>query len=79
MYKNIRKQKSSVAPLQEVRNSVVSKRKRGRPKRDNMKRYTIKMDKFLYEKIMHRAEEIGRSNSFIISEGVRLYFNTLNN
>ncbi len=59
--------------MQDVKSDQVNARKRGRPKRDNMQKYTIKMDKILYEKVAQEAAKIGTSNSFIISEGVRLY------
>ena len=78
MYKNIRKKKNAIAPLQGQVKGVVSQRKRGRPKREHMKRYTIKMDKLLYDQVARRAEKIGTSNSFIIAEGVRMYFSSLN-
>jgi hypothetical protein len=78
MYKNIRKE-LVVAPLQTELNGKVDLRKRGRPARDHMKKYTIKLDKLLHEKVANQANKLGTSNSFIIAEGLRMYFRSFNN
>ena len=73
MYNNIRKKKNAAAPHQIIVNEVVKKRTAGRPRRDNMRKITIKMDKVLYEKVVAKAQEIGTSASFVIGEGARCY------
>lgn len=73
MYKNIRKTKKAVAPLQETKKGAVKKRSKGRPTRPNMKRYTIKMDINLHERISIMSEKIGTSISFLINQSVRAY------
>ena len=79
MYKNIRQRKKSVAPLQKLENKEIKKQKRGRPRRENMARFSIKMDKILHQKIRLVAKELGTSNSFIISEGARKYLKEYKN
>ena len=79
MYNNIRKKKHAVAPHQNMVKEVVKKRGPGRPRRDNMKKITIKMDKVLYEKVIVRANKMGTSASFIIGEGTRCYLSKYKN
>ena len=78
MYTNIKQQVNTIAPIQNAEKGVVKKRKRGRPPRKHMGRYTIKMDKNLYEKVADLASELGTSNSFLISEGTRMFLRSRN-
>ena len=76
-YKNIRKAKKAIAPVQKEIKGIVSKRGKGRPAMPNKKKYSVKMDVKLHDKVVDRAQELGTSNAFVICEGVKLYFDEL--
>ena len=67
--------RTQTAPLQEEVGKKISTKKAGRPKKPNMGKYLIKMDKILHKKLMNRAEEMGCSRSFIISQALRSHLN----
>ena len=45
-------------PLQKNEGGVVRKKKSGRPRRPNMERYIIKMDKSLHARLVHYANSM---------------------
>ena len=48
--------------------------KRGRPPRPNIKKSLISIDKVLYQRVVQEATTRGTSNSFIITEAIKQYF-----
>ena len=60
-------------PLQKNEGEVVRKKKSGRPRRPNMERYIIKMDKSLHARLVHYANEHGLNKSAVISQAVRTF------
>ena len=69
---NIDATKSKI-PLQKNVNGVIKKKKAGRPKRPNMGRYLIKMDKTLHVQLAQYADEQGLNKSAVISQAVRTF------
>lgn len=72
-FQNIKVRSSEIA-MQQVSDNTVVKKKRGRPARPNMKEYLIKLDIALNEQTVREAERLGTSKSFIIAQGLRMYF-----
>ena len=60
-------------PLQKHEGGVVRNKKAGRPRRPNMERYIIKMDKALHAHLVHYANEHGLNKSAVISQAVRAF------
>ena len=67
---NIDTDKSKI-PLQKNVNGVIQKKKAGRPRRPNMERYLIKMDKALHAQLVEYANSQGMNKSAVISQAVR--------
>ncbi len=72
-FQNIKNSASRIAIQQEI-NNTITKKGRGRPPRPNMGKFLIKLDKILHKKIEKKAAMLGTSNSFIIAEALRFYF-----
>lgn len=65
--------KKSEIPLQKNVEGVIQKKQAGRPKRPNMARYLIKMDKTLHAQLSEYANEQGLNKSAVISQAVRTF------
>ena len=65
-------------PLQKNEEGVIRKKKAGRPRRPNMARYLIKMDKTLHAQLAQFAGEYGMNKSAIIAQAVRDFMKTSN-
>lgn len=61
----------SETPLQKKVDGKVIKKRAGRPKRPNMERYIIKMDKALHGQLVAFANEQGMNKSAVITQAVR--------
>lgn len=72
-FQNINQKQASIS-LQEHCEQAIVRKKIGRPLRPNMSKYLIKMDKGLHAKLSKYAEELGVSNSFIISKALKEFF-----
>lgn len=67
--------KKSEIPLQQNVGGVIKQKQAGRPRRPNMGRYLIKMDKTLHAQLVHYANEHGVNKSSVISQAVRTLLN----
>lgn len=74
---NIDTNKSKI-PLQKNVDGVIKKKKAGRPRRPNMERYLIKMDKTLHAQLTQYANEQGLNKSAVISQAVRAFISNPN-
>ena len=59
--------------LQKKVDGVIKKKKAGRPRRPNMERYIIKMDKTLHAQLVQYVNEHGLNKSAVISQAVRAF------
>lgn len=74
---NIDAKKSDI-PLQKNVDGIIQKKKAGRPRRPNMGRYLIKMDKTLHAQLTQYANEQGLNKSAVISQAVRTFITDSN-
>lgn len=74
---NIDTNKSKI-PLQKNVDGVIQKKKAGRPRRPNMERYLIKMDKTLHAQLVEYANSQGMNKSAVISQAVRTLITSSN-
>jgi len=74
---NIDTNKSKI-PLQKNVAGVIQKKKAGRPRRPNMERYLIKMDKALHSQLVEYANSQGMNKSAVISQAVRTLITSSN-
>jgi hypothetical protein len=60
-------------PLQKKIDGVIKRKKAGRPRRPNMERYLIKMDRSLHAQLSRYADENGLNKSAVISQAVHAF------
>lgn len=60
-------------PLQKKEGGIVQRKKAGRPRRPNMARYLIKMDRALHARLAHYADTHGLNKSAVITQAVHAF------
>lgn len=73
MFENVDTRKTKIS-VQKKAGDIVVKKKRGRPKKPNMRRCEFKLDKVIFSKIDKRAQEQYTTKSAIVNQALAIYF-----
>ena len=66
----------NATPRQNDQDTLISKRKAGRPTKPNMKRYDLKLDAGIHAQLLRYAASTFSSKSAVVNQALREFFYT---